>query len=46
MEPSVAKIGSNDENLRKLEPQQKQRLLTKKRVYHGGGVAIIEHKGN
>ena len=24
------KIGSNDENLRKLEPQQKQRVLIKK----------------
>ena len=25
------KIGSNDENLRKLEPQQKQRVLIKKK---------------
>ena len=28
------KTGSNDEKLRKLEPQQKQRVLIKKRVYH------------
>ena len=26
------KIGSNDENLRKLEPEQKQRVLIKKKV--------------
>ena len=30
---SQLKIGSNDENLRKLEPQQKQRVLIKKKVY-------------